>query len=149
MPKTPEGRAQARIWIDFANVRLTPQIYKLLLAQELERQTEHAQKLETALLMMERDGLAVRSSGPYWLGPEVSLVDFTFYPHLQRFCALEYYRKFQIPKECTLLKKWLKLMEKNLSVQKMQTSKDVLIRNWEKYALNTSTGTTAEDMRGA
>ena len=54
LPNTPEGRAQARIWIDFANVRFTPQIYKLLLAQELERQTEHAEKLETALLMMEQ-----------------------------------------------------------------------------------------------
>jgi hypothetical protein len=40
-------------------------------------------------------------------------------------------------------------MEENRSVQMMQISEDVLIRNWEKYALNTSTGTTAEDMREA
>ena len=76
-------------------------------------------------------------------------VDFTFYPHLQRFCALDYYRDFQIPKECKLLKIWLRFMEENRSVQMMQISDDVLIRNWKKYALNTSTGTTAEDMREA
>ena len=149
MPKTPGDRAKARIWIDFANVRFVPQIYKMLLAQDRERQSEHADKLTTALLMMEHEGLAIRTSGPYWLGEELSLVDFTFYPHLQRFCALDYYRDFQIPEECKLLKIWLRFMEENRSVQMMQISEDVLIRNWEKYALNTSTGTTAEDMREA
>ena len=149
MPKTPGDRAKARIWIDFANVRFVPQIYKMLLAQDRERQSEHADKLTTALLMMEHEGLAIRTSGPYWLGEELSLVDFTFYPHLQRFCALDYYRDFQIPEECKLLKIWLRFMEGNSSVQMMQISEDVLIRNWEKYALNTSTGTTAEDMREA
>ena len=73
MPDTPEGRAQARIWIDFANVRFTPQIYKLMLAQDSGRQLEHAQKLTQALLMMEHEGLSARSLGPYWLGENVSL----------------------------------------------------------------------------
>ena len=149
MPEKPSDRATARIWIDFANVRFVPQIYKMLLAQDSERQSEHAHKLTKALIMMEYEGLATRSSGPFWLGEELSLVDFTFYPHLQRFCALDYYRNFQIPEECTLLKNWLTFMDTNQSVQMMRVSEDVLIRNWEKYAFNTSTGTTAEDMREA
>lgn len=147
LPKSPECRAQARIWIDFANVRFVPQIYKLLLAQEQKRQEVHAQKLTEALLMMEREALAKRSCGPYWLGSELTLIDFTFYPHLQRFCALEYYRNFNIPSECSLLKTWLTFFEHHSSVKVMATSRDKLIRNWEKYALNTSTGTTAADMR--
>ena len=76
-------------------------------------------------------------------------VDFTFYPHLQCFCALDYYRGFQIPKKCKLLRKWLTIMASNRFVRMMQISEVVLIRNWEKYALNTSTGATAEDMREA
>ena len=147
LPKSPECRAQARIWIDFANVRFVPQIYKLLLAQEQKRQEVHAQKLTEALLMMEREALAKRSFGPYWLGSELTLIDFTFYPHLQRFCALEHYRNFNIPNECTLLKTWLAVIKDNSSVKSMAVSEDRLIRNWEKYALNTSTGTTAADMR--
>ena len=93
--------------------------------------------------------LAIGSPGPYWLGEEISLVDFTIYPHFQRFCALDYYREFKIPEECKLLIRWLRIVEINRSVQMMQVSEDVLIRNWEKYALNTSNGTTAEDMREA
>ena len=97
--------------------------------------------------MMEHEGLANRPAGPYWLGPKISLVDFTFYPHLQRFCALNYYRNFKIPEECKLLKEWLASIEGNQSVRQMKIYEGVLIRNWEKYAFNTSTGTTAEDMR--
>ena len=33
LPQNPEDRAAARVWIDFANVRFAPQIYKILLAQ--------------------------------------------------------------------------------------------------------------------
>ena len=30
LPQNPEDRAAARVWIDFANVRFAPQIYKIL-----------------------------------------------------------------------------------------------------------------------
>ncbi len=149
LPNTPNGRARARIWIDFANARFTPQIYKLMLAQDEGRRFGHAQKLTEALLMMEHQGLSNRSVGPYWLGAKVSLVDFTFYPHLQRFSALKHYRNFEIPEECKLLKDWIKIIEENKSVQAMQIAENILIRNWAKYAFNTSIGTTAEDMREA
>ena len=66
-------------------------------AQKERQQSEHATRLIEALILMEEEGLAARKSGPYWLGENISLVDFTFYPHLQRFCALEYYRNFEIP----------------------------------------------------
>ena len=33
LPRTPAERAQARIWIDYANVRFAPSVYKLLLPQ--------------------------------------------------------------------------------------------------------------------
>jgi len=147
LPRDPVGRAQARIWIDFANVRFVPQVYKLMLAQEPERQAVHAQKLTEALLMMEHEGLGKLSDGPYWLGDEVSLVDLSFLPHLQRFCALGHYRDFHIPEECVLLKAWLQLMLQRPSVQAMSPSEETLIGNWSKYAFNTSTGTTAADMR--
>ena len=147
LPKKPHDRAKARIWIDFANVRFAPQIYKLLLAQTERLQLEHLNRLNDALHLMEREGLNNRLSGPYWLGKEISLVDFTFYPHIQRFCALEHYRKFKIPDECVLLKEWLTVMQNNNSVELTRVSEEVLIQSWAKYAFNTSTGTTAHDMR--
>jgi len=40
-------------------------------------------------------------------------------------------------------------MGRRPSVKEGSASLDVLIENWRKYAENTSTGTTAEDMRAA
>ena len=147
LPEDPVVRAEARIWIDFANVRFIPQVYKLMLAQDSVRQKVHEEKLINALLMMEHEGLGKLSDGPYWLGEKISLVDLSFLPHLQRLCVLKHYRNFEIPEECILLKAWLQLMHQRLSVQSMLTSEKTLIDNWSKYAFNTSTGTTASDMR--
>jgi len=68
---------------------------------------------------------------------------------MQRLGVLEHYRDFHIPDECMLLKGWLQLMGRRPSVKEGSASLDVLIENWRKYAENTSTGTTAEDMRAA
>lgn len=147
LPNESILRAHARIWIDFANVRFVPYIYKLMLAQDHNAQKHLKLKLTEALLMVEHDALKKRTSGPYWLGDQVSLVDLTFYPHMQRFCALEHYREYQIPEECILLQNWLDIMAQLPCVKKLKVSEDTYIRNWRKYAENTSTGTTAADMR--
>lgn len=149
LPRDPFGRAQARIWIDFANVRFTPHVYKFMLAQDEAGQAFQAERLTKALLMMEHEGFGKLSDGPYFLGGDISLVDLTFLPHMQRLGVLAHYRDFHIPEECVLVKAWLQLMGQRPSVMEGSADLDVLIENWRKYAENTSTGTTAEDMRAA
>jgi len=149
LPRDPVRRAQARIWIDFANVRFTPLVYKLMLAQEADAQAALAERLTDALLAMEHQGLGKLGDGSYWLGDDISLVDLTFLPHIQRLGVLTHYRDFHIPDECVLLKAWLQLMSRRPSVMEGSASLEVLIENWRKYAENTSTGTTAADMRAA
>lgn len=147
LPTDPAQRATARIWIDFANVRFTPHVYKLMLAQDTEGQEFQKRKLSEALHAMEFEGLRALSDGPYWLGAEMTLVDLTFLPHLQRFVALKHYRDFDIPEDHTRLHAWRALMETRASVQEMRWPDETYIKNWAKYAFNTSTGTTARDMR--
>ena len=140
-------RARARTWIDFANVRLVPHFYKVLLAQDADEQSLHKRKILEALEFMEFKGLRKRRDGPYWLGGEITLVDLTFFPHMDRFCAIEHYRAISIPQDCIHLRDWLTLMKASASVQATGLSDSMYIRNWRKYAFNTSTGTTARDMR--
>lgn len=147
MPSTPLSRAQARIWIDFANARMVPHVYKFMLRQDREGQELHRERLTEAVLMMEREGLAKLSSGPFWLGERPGLVDYTFFPHVQRFAVLEHYRDFRLPAECQRLRAWIEAMHALPEVQATRADTAVLIRNWRKYAHNTSTGTTARDMR--
>jgi len=147
LPDDPAKRATARTWIDFANVRLVPHFYKCMLAQDSDGQTLHKRKILEALKFMEFEGLRKISDGPFWLGEDLSLVDLTFYPHLSRFPALEEYRGLEMPNEYRRLKEWLALMKERPAVQQTSFSAEDYIRNWQKYATNTSTGTTARDMR--
>lgn len=147
MPKTPKGRAEARVWIDFANVRFVPHIYKVLLAQDAEGQALHERKIYEALQFMEFEGLRKLGDGPYWLGSDISLVDITFFPHLERFVALEKYRGIKIPDDHTHLLAWLAHMKQRPSVEQTTRDDEVYIKSWLKYASNSSTGTTARDMR--
>ena len=147
LPQDPAGRAVARTWIDFANVRLVPHFYKCMLAQDDEGQALHKRKIFEALEFMEFEGLRKLGDGPFWLGEDLSLVDLTFYPHLSRFPALAEYRGIKIPEDHTRLKQWLQLMRERPSVQQTSLSDEAYIRNWSKYATNSSTGTTARDMR--
>jgi glutathione S-transferase len=147
MPQTPEMRAQARVWIDFANVRFVPHIYKVLLAQDEEGQALHERKIYEALKFMEFEGLRKLGDGPYWLGEEISLVDITFFPHLERFVALEHYRGITIPQDHTRLHAWLGHMKQRPSVRQTTRDEETYKASWLKYASNSSTGTTARDMR--
>ena len=147
LPADPQQRALARIWIAFANDRMVPHVYKMMLRQDTEGQEGHRERLTEAVLLMEHDGLRKLSDGPFWLGAEPSLIDFTFFPHVQRFVVLEHYRGFKLPDECVRLRAWIKTMHTLPAVQATKPADETLIRNWSKYAFNTSTGTTARDMR--
>lgn len=146
MPADPAGRARARIWIDFANVRLIPFVYRLMMAQEPDAQTRQAARLTEALDRME-DWLGGLGAGPYWLGEALTLADLSFYPHLERFCALEHYRGFRIPDAHVRLRDWLTLMRARPSAEAVARTDEIYIRNWGKYARGGGQGATARDMR--
>lgn len=147
LPQDPIQRALARIWIAFANDRMVPHVYKMMLRQDTAGQEAHRERLTEAVLLMEHDGLRKLSSGPFWFGDQPNLVDFTFFPHVQRFLVLKHYRNFELPSECERLRAWIDTMNALPVVKKTKPADEQLIHNWKKYAFNTSTGTTARDMR--
>jgi glutathione S-transferase len=149
MPATPAGRAYARIWIDYANTKFAVSFYKLLLAADDAARREHAEALVGQLRFMEREGLAKLGAGPYWLGREVSLVDFTFYPHFERFAALRHNRGVVIPDDCPRLEAWLGAMRARESVRALAHSDDYYIDSYARYAAGTAEGVTAREMRRA
>ena len=147
MPIDPGERANARIWIDFGNVKFVPTFYKLLLNQEQEKQKEWAQQLHRHLLFMEQEGIGISSNGRYWLGESLSLIDLSFYPWFERWCVLEHYRAFTLPSTCTRLKQWYSAMLTRKSVQSIKNLPDFYIQQYTKYANNTASGITAQEMR--
>jgi len=148
LPASPGERALARIWIDFANTKLVPAFYKMLLEQNLEKQTKWKIQFQEQLQFMEKEGMQkLSSNGKYWLGNGLSLVDLTFYPWFERFCILEHYRDVFLPESCSLLQHWWQEMSQRESVQQIKNAREFYIAQYEKYANNTVSGITAQEMR--
>ncbi len=146
MPADPVSRAKVRVWVDFANVRFIPHVYKLMMAQEPDAQKQQTELLFTALRQME-EHLAGADAGRFWIGDQLTYADLAFYPHLERFCAVEHYRGVTVPDDCARLKAWFAMMSARESAQKVARGREVLIRNWNKYAIGGGDGATARDMR--
>ena len=56
---------------------------------------------------MESEALSTRpADGPYWVGPELSLVDLTFYPWFEQLAALQHFRDVCMPHDARRLVQW-------------------------------------------
>ena len=116
LPADPWMRAQARIWIDYCNTRWIEDFYALLGEKDAERQRDLGDRVRGDLHHME-EGMAALSSGPFWLGSSVSLVDLAFWPFFERLALLSHYRHVTIPDECQRLRGWCDEMAARPSVR--------------------------------
>jgi glutathione S-transferase len=92
-PEEPLHRARNRAWTDF-----TPDFSKALTgnigyAQSAEAVAEGVEKAKTPLGRVEAALAARGNDGPYFNGPDLSLVDCAYAPFLQRFTFVESYLK--------------------------------------------------------
>ena len=135
LPREPAGRAAARIWIDYANTRFAPAFTKLLRGAGEAEQAAGRRELEETLSYIEHVGLAELSpSGPYFLGLEPSLVDFAFYPWIERWPGLEHLRGFAIPAEHTRLLRWRDALKALKAVTEQENSPEFYIERYAKIA---------------
>ena len=97
---------------------------------------------------METEGIQKLSqAGNYWLGNNLSLVDVTFYPWFEWLGILEHYRGVKLPENCQKLQQWWQEMLQRESVQSIKNSEEFYLKDYEKYANNTASGVTAQEMR--
>jgi len=135
LPTDPGRRAQARIWIDFAGSRFAPLFYRLLREQVPDRWESHREKITEVFKFMEVEGMARLSGpGPFWLGPEVSLVDLAFYPWIERWPVLEHYRQTFLPNDFPTLARWWSALAARPSAREDAQSKEFYIENYRAYA---------------
>jgi glutathione S-transferase len=118
LPRDPAERAQARFWIDFANSRLFATTASLLYGPHRQNPLPALEQIETALRFIETEALAKRpADGPYWLGPELSLVDLTFYPWFEQLPALEQLRGVRLPPGLDRLMQWREAVARRSAVR--------------------------------
>lgn len=107
LPRDPAGRAHARFWIDFAKSRLFATTASLLYGGHRHNRPPALEQLAAALRVIETEALVKRpADGPYWLGPDLSLVDLSFHPWFEQLTVLERFRDFRMPPDLARLTAW-------------------------------------------
>ncbi|NJN39035.1 MAG: glutathione S-transferase family protein [Leptolyngbyaceae cyanobacterium CRU_2_3] len=135
LPKDPIQRAQARIWINFADTRLFATTGKLLYSQDSTSHPEIVKELADHLQFIEQEGLQKLSAqGPYWLGADMSLVDLTYYPWFEQVAVLEQFRGFQFPPGLDRLQQWWERMANRESVGTIANPPAFYLERYAQYA---------------
>ncbi len=134
LPASPQGRAQARLWAEFANTRFVPLFYRLLKAQGEDDRLAARDNLLSVLSALDAELHHRLQDGGYWLGQNVGLTDIAFYPWFERWPVLEHYRGLLIPGELTSLLRWIETMREREVVKQAGQTAEFYIAGYEDYA---------------
>src|SRR5687767_2370798 len=107
LPRDTWLRAEARLWIRFADERLYAHTRGLLYAAPASERPALLARIYENLRFMENKAFGKASrSGKYWLGEQFTLVDATFLPWFEQRAVLERFRGFVWPEDCPRLLRW-------------------------------------------
>ena len=132
MPPTPYGRSQVRLWLQFFNTEYVPAFYHALLSQEADRKDRMLAMLrELASAFAELD-----SSGPYFMGRRLTLLDISVVPFIARHPAVEALADCPIPEsdELAPLRRWYGAMQQRPSFQRTRRDADFWVHTYREYA---------------
>jgi glutathione S-transferase len=129
LPTAPAQRALARIWINFADMKLYEPTHRLLLCSDPSMQAEITAQLADELRFIEAHALKTHA-GPYWLGDAFGLADVAFFPWFEQVAVLEHFRKFRVPAECSRILAWREAVARRSGVRLAARSSDFYLQGY-------------------
>ncbi|CAG8269589.1 unnamed protein product [Penicillium salamii] len=134
LPADPKLRAHCRLWADHVNRHLVPGFYRVLQEQDQQGQIEKAQELRAS---MEQLLEVAHSKGPFFMGPQISLVDVQAAPWILRLGrVLKPYRGWPDPQQGSRLAAWVDAIETDPHVQATTSTDELYLDSYERYAQN-------------
>ena len=134
LPKDPKVRAHSRLWSDHINRHIIPAFYRYLQAQESSDQIKFANELTEQIGKLVS---AASSSGPYFLGEDMTFVDVQIAPWMVRLeKVLKPYRGWPDPEPGSRWEKWVKAVEGNDAVKNTTSTDELYLDSYERYAEN-------------
>ena len=131
LPQDPGRKALARFWIDFCNTRFMPAYFNLLKERNPDRRAPLKADLMGHLEFIETGALVnVSEAEPYWMGQDVTLVDYAFYPFFERFASVETYRGIAVPADYQRLRAWLNSMQEREAVSSLARPRDYYVEHF-------------------
>lgn len=128
LPSDAYTRAYIRIWLDHVSKSIVPAFFRLIQAQEAEKQQSALQELNKAL-----NTLAEKVKGPYFLGNEFSLVDVAIAPWVVRDYIPGEHRGYRREVVGNGWKEYAEALEKRDSVIRTQSDKEHYAEIYGRY----------------
>ncbi|KAL2839952.1 hypothetical protein BJY01DRAFT_250219 [Aspergillus pseudoustus] len=137
-PLLPPGdaklRAHCRLWSDYINRNIVPSFYRLLQEQNQQKQIAHAEELRNHFNTLVG---AADPQGPFFLGPNLSIVDVQIAPWIVRLNrVLKPYRGWPDPEPGSRWGAWVDAIENNEEVKRTTSTDDLYLDSYERYAEN-------------
>lgn len=133
-PATVRQRAEARLWISYADSSFTPLFYRLLKAQNKDDRSRLAEEFCRVLAQLDGELQTRKGQGAYWFGWQVGLTDIAFYPWFERWPVLEHYCGLAIPDHLSSLLGWIETMQNRDAVRLGSEPVDYYIAEYADYA---------------
>ena len=150
LPGAPGERARLRFWAVYANEKIIPHYYRLLMSQD----TEGRERARAGLV----DGLTEFASqmdptGPYFTGAQFTWADLALAPWYERLRTVAAaYRSFEMPVDgvaTARLERWYEAVRARPSVAATLANEAELVRNYAGYADDSATSDASRQFRGA
>ena len=114
------------------NRRIIPLFYSCLQAQDIEPQVKHAEGLKTEISRLVD---AADPTGPFFLGPQISMVDVQFAPWMLRLSrVLKPYRAWPDPEIGSRWAVWIDAVETHEAIQATTSMDELYLDSYEHYA---------------
>jgi glutathione S-transferase len=106
MPADPAARAEARLWIEFANNRLFAATHALIFTTDAAARRQRVAEMEESIRFLEREAMGKPKRRPYLLGEDLTLADIALYPWFEQVATLQRFSEFRMPAECKGVRAW-------------------------------------------
>ncbi|KAF2120454.1 hypothetical protein BDV96DRAFT_564867 [Lophiotrema nucula] len=134
LPPNAQARATCRLWTDHINRHVIPSFYRLLQAQDVGEQVNHATELRNEITKLVD---AADPHGPFFLGRDFGFVDIQIAPWVIRLRkVLGPYRGWPEPEEGSRWATWVKAIEEEQSVRMTTSTDELYLDSYERYAEN-------------
>lgn len=133
MPSRPADRAEARLWIDFADSRLFAATHRLIFTTDESVRRELIAEMVESVRFLERETTGRRKQGPYLLGSGFTLADIALYPWFEQAPTLARFSAFEMPADCAGIAGWRDAVAARPAVNGCARSDDWYADNYRRY----------------
>lgn len=133
MPAAPSNRAQARLWIDFADSRLFAATHRLIFERDDAQRALLIEQMRGDVGVLDRTLQSRNGREPYLMGSQFTLADIALYPWFEQVATLQKLSAFRMPAGCRHVHEWSEAVAARPAVKQCFQTSDWYEDNYRQY----------------